>query len=109
LVVNTSTYNAAYVLECTNCKNLFRVEGLGFPLAGLPRYCPTCGTQNSIRRSLMDSDKNYWYHLAESFGLPKTSEGAKMIKTIYDAWDTQEHRTFAAFVASLEEATEDDE
>lgn len=100
MTIDSKTYNPGYTMECPGCRNQFRVEALGVPLAGLPKHCPYCGNVEGIKRGI-DNERDYWYHLAASFGFPRTVEGATLIRKIYDMWDTAEYASFRDFMESF--------
>jgi len=63
-------------------------------------YCPGCGSTNLVHQ---DHKRDYWYILAEGFGLPANEEGANLIKDIYNTWDTTEYAKFADYMRSLQQ------
>lgn len=97
-----STSNWGYEVACSGCLNVYRCESIAFPLAGpLPRHCPYCGGGAEHLRITHDSQKDYWYILAESLGLPYNIEGAQAAAEIFDTWDTEEYRTLKEYVDAL--------
>lgn len=97
----TTSYTPGYILMCGDCHNHYRAECVNRTIAGLPAYCPYCGSMD-VRRSI-DNDLDYWYSLAQSFGLKYTKEGADAIKELYDVWDMVHFSKFADFVKSIRE------
>lgn len=83
---------------CSHCGSRHRVERVEPIVAVRSWYCPGCGHACSV---VQDHEENYWYALAVAIGLPATRRGVKITKEIYDTWDTNEHRTFRAYVDAL--------
>lgn len=83
---------------CKACMTRFRIESKEPLLAGLPSYCPHCG---SAADCVADPDEDYWYVLAGSFDLPQNEEGAALIRSIYELWEPQDHKRFGDFVKEL--------
>lgn len=102
-----STSNWGYETACSNCLNVFRCESVAFPLAGpLPKFCPYCGAKGpQSLRITHDSQKDYWYILAESLGLPYNNEGATIAAEIFDSWDHEEYATLKEYVNALRAAS----
>jgi hypothetical protein len=99
-----TTSNWGYELACSGCANVFRLESIAFPLAGLPRFCAYCGASDKIRVS-HDSKNDYWYILAESLGLPYNKEGAETAAELFDTWDVEEFKTLREYVDALRAAS----
>ncbi len=101
-----STSNWGYELACSDCLNVFRCESIAFPLAGpRPRFCPYCGSKGESLRITHDSQKDYWYILAESLGLPYNKEGAETAAELFDTWDIEEFKTLREYVDALRAAS----
>ena len=100
---NNTTYNPGYLLTCTNCANHFRMQCIRFPLAGLPKYCPYCGTANTIEVSLYGEKGDYWYIIAKALGIPETPEGADLVENLYELWDASTYNKFVDFVKFMRE------
>lgn len=99
-----STSNWGYEVACSSCLNVYRCESIAFPLAGpLPKFCPYCGASDKLRLS-HDSQKDYWYILAESLGLPYNNEGATIAAEVFDSWDSEEYGTLREYVNALRKA-----
>jgi hypothetical protein len=97
-----STSNWGYELACSTCLNVFRCESIAFPLEGPhPKFCPYCGSTGESLRITHDSQKDYWYILAESLGLPYNKEGAQIAADIFDSWDHEEFGTLREYVHAL--------
>lgn len=98
------TSNWGYELACSTCLNIYRLESINLPLAGLPRFCAYCGAADSVRVS-HDSKKDYWYVLAFSLGLPYNREGAETAAELFDTWDVEEYKTLREYVDALRTAS----
>lgn len=97
-----ATTTWGYEVACSDCLNVYRVESIAFPLEGLPKHCPFCSS-DKVRLS-HDSNKDYFYILAESMGLPYNNEGATIAAEIFDSWDHEEYRSLKEYVSALRAA-----
>lgn len=86
-----------YVI-CGMCNQATRIEFTSPSMfKGMLSYCPVCGS-DKLNDVSFNSDLDYWYILAEGFGLPRTVASANLIKGLFDMWDGRTHRLFRDFV-----------
>lgn len=95
---------AALYLSCSNCLSRSRVERVGDLMrTNNSFHCPFCGGPT---RWSQDLDTDYWYCMAEAFGLTRDEEGVRLVKDVYKLWDTSQYSSFRHFwEASMEVVT----
>ena len=100
--MTTETYTPHSIMycDCKSCGQQSRIEKFNPTVTAMQWFCPSCG---AMVKPKADKDLDSWYTLAEACGIPPTQKGVKLVKEIYETWETSQYRRFTEYVDALRE------